>query len=151
EAAIDHDGLRGQIAGGGQAYQTRNGGNLVERRQPLQCGSFGASALKILVRVAQVVRVKTRRVGVDVTDVEAVDRDAARAELEREVAHHALQRGLGGAKHAVAGQIANRVDSRNHQHAPALAHHPARFLNRGDESVDAQRKGAGKVVRLDFE
>ena len=59
------------------------------------------------VRVAEVVRVEARGVGVDVADVEAVDGDAARAELEGEIADDALERGFRGAEHAVSGQITN--------------------------------------------
>src|SRR5260370_21189823 len=113
---------------------------MVEGWQAFQGGAIGASALEVFVIVAEVVRVEAGRAGVEVADVHSVNREAARAELEGEVAHHALERGLRGAEYAVAGQITNRIDPGNHQHAPAIAHHAARFLDRGDETVDAKRK-----------
>ena len=56
-----------------------NGGDFVEGWEAFQGGAFGASALEVFVRVAEVVRIEARGVGVDVADVEAVDGDAARA------------------------------------------------------------------------
>jgi len=49
------------------------------------------------------------------------------------------------------GQMAHRIDSRNHQDTPAVAHELARLLHRRDETANAQVERPRQVVRLDRE
>src|SRR6266851_5768444 len=90
KSAINHDRLRREIARSGKTDEARDRGDLIERGQSLHRGSLRASPLKIFVLIAEITRVQARGVGIDVADVNAVDGDAARAELEREITHHAF-------------------------------------------------------------
>src|SRR5206468_1044882 len=80
-------------------------------------------------------------VGLDVARVHAVDGDAARAELDREVARERLEAGLGGGEDAVAGDVAVRVHARDGDDAAGRGHRGRDVLYDLEEGAERDRVG----------
>src|SRR5262249_29155271 len=101
DAAIEVDDLALHPVGVWRAEPGDGGGDL----GGLAEGAERRGALHFLeerppcLRVAEV---ESDRVGVDVARIDAVDGDAARAELDREIARERLERRLGGGEDAMA-------------------------------------------------